>query len=120
MIQFLVEEVVPRKHLAVAISKDLNWKEHIENVATSASRCLDVLNALKFKMDRSTLEHLSVAFIRSKWEYASIVWDGYTCTQELSDLVVFQKLCFSEQTVFHLFFVVVFSRFFLLPTFGYA
>ena len=79
------EEVQSHKHLGVTISKDLNWREHIENVAINAGKCLDVLNALKYKLDRVTLERLYVAFIRSKLEYAAIVWDN--CTQELSDLI---------------------------------
>ena len=44
-----------------------------------------MFNVLKYKLDRSILEHLYVVFIRSKLEYAAIGWDG--CTQELSDLV---------------------------------
>jgi len=45
-------------------------------MAISAGRCLDVLHALKYKLDRSTLEKLYVAFIRSKLEYGNIIWDN--------------------------------------------
>ena len=80
-----IDETTTHKHLGVILSEDLSWKDHIEYVATSAGKCLDVLNALKYKLDRQTLENLYVAFIRSKLEYASIVWDN--CTEDLSDLV---------------------------------
>ena len=53
-------------HLGITLSKDLNWREHIETIATSASKCLDALNGLKYKLNWVTLECLYVAFIRSK------------------------------------------------------
>ena len=81
----VVEDITSHIHFWVTPSKDLNWREHIETMATSASKCLDVLNALKYKHDWVTLEHRYVAFIRSKLEYADIVRDN--CTQELSDLI---------------------------------
>ena len=28
-----VEEVTSLKHLGITISKDLNWKEHVENIS---------------------------------------------------------------------------------------
>ena len=81
----IIKEGVSHKRLEVTICKYLNWRKHSAHVATSAGRCLDVFNALKYKLDRSTWEHLYIAFISSKLEYGSIVWD--ICTQELSNLV---------------------------------
>ena len=46
---------------------------------------LYVLSVLKYKQERLTLDCPYSAFIRSKLEYAAIVWDS--CTQELSDLI---------------------------------
>ena len=80
-----IDEVQSHKHLGLILSHDLSWKEHIESMVASAGKCLDVLNALKFKLDRKTLEHLYVAFIRSKLEYGNIVWDS--CTKEQSDMI---------------------------------
>ena len=40
---YMVEDVTSHKHLGVTLSKDLNWREHIETMATSASKCPDVL-----------------------------------------------------------------------------
>ena len=73
------------KHLGVTLSKDLSWNKHIENLATTAGKCLDILNALKYKLDRVTLEKLYVAFVRSKLEYSNIVWDN--SSKQLCDLL---------------------------------
>ena len=69
----------------MTITKDLNWNKHIENIVTNAGKCVDVLNALKYKLDRNTLEKLYKAFIRSKLEYANIIWDN--CSKQMSDLL---------------------------------
>ena len=47
----VLEEVHSYKHLGVTITKDLLWNKHIENLATKANQSLDVLNALKHKLD---------------------------------------------------------------------
>ena len=80
-----LEEVQSHKHLGLTFSKDLDWREHIENLVTKTNQTLGVINALKFKLDRNTLEKLYYAFIRSKLEYGNIVWDD--CSQELIDLL---------------------------------
>ena len=57
----------------------------IEDMTSRANQSLDILNALKHKLDRVTLERLYYAFVRSKLEYGSIIWDN--CTDQLSDLL---------------------------------
>jgi hypothetical protein len=44
-----------------------------------------VLNALKNKLDRFTLEKLYNSYVRSKLEYGNIIWDN--CTKQQSDLL---------------------------------
>ena len=80
-----LNEVTSHKHLGVTLSKDLSWNSHIEDVVSRASQSLDVLNALKHKLDRCTLEKLYNAFIRSKLEYANIVFDN--CSEQQADLL---------------------------------
>ena len=80
-----LDEVPSYKHLGVKISNNLLWNEHIEETVVNAGKCMDILHALKHKLDRSTLEKLYVAFVRSKLEYANIVWDN--CSKQLSDLI---------------------------------
>ena len=63
----------------------MSWKEHTENLATSAGKSLDVLTVLKYRLNRVTLGRLYVAFIWPKLEYAGICWDN--CSQELDNLL---------------------------------
>ena len=81
----ILEEVKSHKHLGVTLSNDLSWNSHIEDIVAKASQSLDVLNALKYKLDRVTLDKLYKSFIRSKLEYANITWDN--CSKYLSDLI---------------------------------
>ena len=61
----VLQEVKSHKHLGVTLSDNLSWNAHVEDLVINAGKCLDVLNALKYKLDRSTLEKLYFAFIRS-------------------------------------------------------
>ena len=79
-----LQEVKAYKHLGVTLSSNLTWNAHVEDLAVRAGQCVDVLNALKHKLDRCTLEKLYFAFIRSKLEYANIVLDN--CLKQLSDI----------------------------------
>ena len=81
----LLEEVTTYKHLGVTFSNDLTWNNHIETIAINAGKCLDILNALKHKLDRSTLEKLYKTFVRSKLEYANVIWDN--CSKQMVDLL---------------------------------
>ena len=80
-----LQETHSHTHLDVTIAKYLSWDEHMESLAVKAGQCLDALNALKYKLDRKTLHTLYFAFVRSKLEYARIVWDN--CSNQLSDLL---------------------------------
>ncbi len=50
-----------------------------------ANQDLNILCLLKTKLDRTTLERLYNAFVRSNLEYASIVWNN--CPQFVADLL---------------------------------
>ena len=65
--------------------QQLKWERTYRNVATIARKWRDVLNGHKYKPDRKILERLYFAFIRSKLDYASIVWDN--CPKELFDII---------------------------------
>ena len=80
-----IREVSSHKHLGITFTNDLNWNKHLTQIANSAGKCVDVLNALKFKLDRKTLEKLYLSFVRSKLEYGNIIWDN--CTQEQTDML---------------------------------
>ena len=62
------------------MDRELFYNHLIDNIVRSTGKCLDILNALKHILDRTTLERVYQSFVRSKLEYASIVWDN--CTNE--------------------------------------
>ena len=71
-----IEEVSYHKHLSVFLAGDLSWRSHILKVHQKASKKLNMLRGLKFRLNRHTLEILYKSMIRSTMEYANIVWDG--------------------------------------------
>ena len=75
----VVEE---HKHLGVTFNHKLNWKDHIQNIVSSISKFLDVMHKLAKDLDRKSLETVYQTFVRSKIEYACIIWDD--CSEQLS------------------------------------
>ena len=63
-------------HLALIWSNDGTWKRQLSNTLQKAVKRLDMLRALKFKVQRSELERIYFAFVRPILEYGSIVWDS--------------------------------------------
>ena len=68
--------VTSHKHLGVTFSADAKWNDHINNIATSISKHLNVLRKLKYRLNRQNLEKLYITFIRPIFEYASELWDN--------------------------------------------
>ena len=60
----LLTEVVHFKHLGVTFQSDLSWNKHVTNIVSKADNSLDVMLALKYKLDRKTLEIIYMSFIR--------------------------------------------------------
>ena len=60
-------------HLGLIWSNDGTWKRHLSNTLQKAVKRLDMLRALKFKVQRSELERIYFAFVRPILEYGSIV-----------------------------------------------
>lgn len=73
------------KHLGLTFNSTLTWKEHIENITTSANKKLALLNGLKHLLDRQTLLTMYLSFIRPKLEYANTIW--INCTESESDQI---------------------------------
>jgi hypothetical protein len=71
-----LKEVSSHKHLGLTLTENLTWNEHIDNIAVSANKLLDILNAYKYKLDRKTLEKIYFTYIRPKLEYSAITWDN--------------------------------------------
>jgi hypothetical protein len=76
--QSTIDPVHTHKHLWIVFSSDCKWTKHIDKLIESASKQLNVLRKLKYRLNRNYL-----TFIRPVLEYAFEVWDN--CGQINSD-----------------------------------
>ena len=67
-----IEEVISHDHLGVTLSCDLSWRPHILKIHQKASKRLNMLKGLKFKLNRFALEVLYKSIVRSTMEYADV------------------------------------------------
>ena len=84
-----IEIVNNHKHLGVVLSSNLSWRVHFLNIYEKASKKLNLLKGLKFKISTETLSKLYKPFIRPVMEYANVLWDG--CSESESDLIEFVR-----------------------------
>ena len=63
----------------------MSRRTYILNIHDKASKRLNLLKGLKFKINRNTLDKLYKSLIRPLMEYADVVWDG--CCENVSDLL---------------------------------
>ena len=80
-----INEVAQHTHLGVVLCNNLSWRAHIFKIYEKASKRLNILKGIKFKVDRSTLRKLYKSLVRPLMEYADVLWDG--CTDSESDLL---------------------------------
>ena len=73
-----LEEVQSHKHLGLEMTSNLKWTNHVASIIKGVSKLSDVMQKLKYKLDRRTLENIYFTFVRPKLEYASIIWDDCT------------------------------------------
>ena len=72
----IIDRVVTHKHLGITLSSDLKWTTHINNIAHSSSKRLDLMRGLKYKIDRKSLETIYKSFVRPCLEYGDCLWAG--------------------------------------------
>ena len=80
--------VPQHKHLGLVLKSDLKWNEHIKEIVSKASKQLNIMKNLQYRLDRETLEVIYTSFIRPLLEYGNVVWDNCAQTDEklLEDL----------------------------------
>ena len=71
-----IDEVSDHKYLGLTLSNNLKFDPHIDSVCLKARQRLSIIQSLKFKLDRKTLETIYFAFILPVVEYGKIVWGG--------------------------------------------
>ena len=79
-----IKIVNDHKHIGLTYSSNCTWKTHLNNIYCTASKRIDILKTLKWKLNRS-LEILYVSFVRPLFEYADVVWDSAPSHQYLFD-----------------------------------
>ena len=74
-----LDSVSSAKYLGITIQQDMDWDNHINNVANKASRVLVFFLRRNLKISSSAIKDRAYeAFVRPILEYASSVWDLYT------------------------------------------
>ena len=76
-----IEEVCEHKYLGLIFSNNLKWNAHIDSICMKARKRLSIVQPLKFKIDRKSLETIYFSFILPVMEYAYVVWGGSCDTQ---------------------------------------
>ena len=67
------------------MSSHLSWRAHIFKIYHKASKKLNLLKPVKYNLSRYTLEVLFKSLVRSSLEYANVVWDG--CSESDNNLL---------------------------------
>ena len=70
-----VKRVKHAKVLGVQIDENLNWKKHIEFIASKISSGIGAIRKLKEFVDRNTLVLVYNALIQPHFDYCCEVWD---------------------------------------------
>ena len=71
-----LESVSVHKHLGLTFSSDLKWNNHVDDINARADKRLCQLEALRFKLNRKTLEILYISYIRPIVEYSDVAFDN--------------------------------------------
>ena len=85
-----IERVQCTKFLGVFIDEKLNWKKHIEHIASKISKGLGAMGRVRNIVPVKALLMLYHALIYPYLTYCNIVW-GSTCTSSLSKLISLQN-----------------------------
>ena len=79
-----LSETDSAKYLGLAITSDLQWNQHINNVTNKANSILGLLRR-NLRIPSQTIKtHAYQSLVRPHLEYASTVWDPHTRTCQVS------------------------------------
>lgn len=62
------------RYLGLYIDENLNWKSHVQRLSKEISRPIGVINKLKHKLNKKTLELIYHSLIHSKVSYMIAIW----------------------------------------------
>ena len=72
----VVNRVTSHKHLGVIFNNNCTWHEHISEITAKAWKRVNILQALKYQLDRKSLQTMYFSFVRPILEYADVIWDN--------------------------------------------
>ncbi|XP_077989960.1 uncharacterized protein LOC144444422 [Glandiceps talaboti] len=70
--------VKQHSYLGIELSHDLEWKHHISNITSKASRILGLLQRHLHDCPPSTKQTAYMSLVRPRLEYCASIWDPYT------------------------------------------
>jgi len=76
-----IEQTSKHKYLGVTINKHLDWKNHVENVTSSAHGTLGVLRRNLSSCSMDVKERAYKVLVRPKLEFAAAAWNPYASGQ---------------------------------------
>ena len=72
-----LEKVPHRKYLGVTLSKDLSWKQHINNITKKSNKTLGFLRRNLHSCTHKVKEKAFTTLVRPSLDYASSCWDPH-------------------------------------------
>ena len=79
-----LKEVNCHRHMGITLAPGLSWKPHIEHVLTKARQPLGMLQLLKYRLSRNSLEYLYNLYISSLLDYGDVLYDNIPQQQAIS------------------------------------
>ena len=71
-----IDNLAVHEHLGLTLTSNLSWRAHVLKFYQKASKKLNLLKPLKYRLSRYSLDVLYKSLVRSSLEYADVVWDG--------------------------------------------
>ena len=76
-----ISETHKRKYLGITMNNKLDWKDHVQNITSSARSTLGVLRRNLSSCPRDVKDRAYQALVRPKLEYSSSAWNPYVIGQ---------------------------------------
>ena len=70
------------KHLGIILQGNCKWDKHIAYLLSKCNTLVNCLRSLKHRLSRKSLEHLYKSFILPHFDYADVLWDNCTETDQ--------------------------------------
>ena len=72
----VVKDVECHTHLGLTLQSNMSRRNHIVKMYKKASKRLNMLKYVKYRVDRSTLTYLYIRLIKPLMEYGDVIWNN--------------------------------------------